>query len=308
MIRRMTINSAGLAVQLDIDTDKMYVCSFSPDRSRILTGAHDVPIQLWNTQTGGHVRTFEGHADMVWALTWERDQQQFMSGAFDRHIRVWDAHSGRCIRILKGTTVTSGAFRQRSIGSERCRAQATARSVCGTSRMADALECSKGTRMRSTMCRSVLMSGGRCRHPETERSASGMSKQAAACTYWKAIATRGRRSCGAKTDDARYQRRGRRSGCGPLTMVNVCAYFKGIQDDSQRFMEPDQQHAASASYDRTVRVWNIDSGDCLEVLEGHQVGVVNAVWSSDSRHLHSCDCEGRRSGLGRGCSMRCPWA
>jgi hypothetical protein len=54
------------------DTDEMYVCSFSPDRSWVLTGDHGTPVQLWDVRTGGHVRTFGGHSDMVWALASRR--------------------------------------------------------------------------------------------------------------------------------------------------------------------------------------------------------------------------------------------
>jgi hypothetical protein len=225
----MTINTAGLDVQLDIDTDEIYVCSFSPDRTRILTGAHDVPIQLWDTQTGGHVRTFQGHSDMVWALTWERGQLQFMSGAFDRQVRVWDAHSGRCIRILEGHD-----------GYVRC-VQATRdwkRALSGSGDRTIRLwnledgRCLRVLEGHADAVYDVAFSPDERRALSTSRTArsgSGMSKRAAACVYWRAIACTGRRSPGAKTDGARYQRRRRRSGCGLLTTVNACACFKGTR-------------------------------------------------------------------------------
>jgi WD40 repeat protein len=55
---------------------------------------------------------------------------------------------------------------------------------------------------------------------------------------------------------------------------------------------PDEQHAVSASYDGTVRIWHVDSGACLHVLHGRDAGPLNAVWSDGGRRVHSCDGKG----------------
>jgi len=44
---------------------------------------------------------------------------------------------------------------------------------------------------------------------------------------------------------------------------------------------PDGLRALSGSSDKTVRVWEIDSGRCLRVLEGHSSAVWSVAWSAD---------------------------
>ena len=40
---------------------------------------------------------------------------------------------------------------------------------------------------------------------------------------------------------------------------------------------PDGTNIVSASDDKTVRVWSVATGECVQTLEGHTVGVFCAV-------------------------------
>src|SRR5687767_14085251 len=100
----MTVPSLNSSVRLAFDTGEVYVCSFSPDRSRLLAGAHDNPIGLFVVDTGEPERSFEGHRGGVWALSWKADATQFLSGAFDATVRLWDIDSGRCVDVFTGHT------------------------------------------------------------------------------------------------------------------------------------------------------------------------------------------------------------
>jgi WD40 repeat protein len=44
--------------------------------------------------------------------------------------------------------------------------------------------------------------------------------------------------------------------------------------------------------DRTMWLWDVETGRCLRVLEGHRACVVTAAWTSDQRHAISCDARG----------------
>ncbi|MEM9486288.1 MAG: NB-ARC domain-containing protein, partial [Cyanobacteria bacterium P01_F01_bin.116] len=50
---------------------------------------------------------------------------------------------------------------------------------------------------------------------------------------------------------------------------------------------PDGTQLASASADRTVRLWDVDTGECLHVLEGHQNWVMSVAFSPDGMLLAS---------------------
>jgi WD40 repeat protein len=48
------------------------------------------------------------------------------------------------------------------------------------------------------------------------------------------------------------------------------------------------RRALSGSRDRTVRVWDLQTGHCLGVLKGHTYHVHDVVWAADQRHAISC--------------------
>src|SRR5262249_41913336 len=50
---------------------------------------------------------------------------------------------------------------------------------------------------------------------------------------------------------------------------------------------PNGQRALSGSDDNTVRLWEVDSGRCLRVLEGHTDIVVSVAWSPDGQRALS---------------------
>ncbi|SCO92738.1 related to RSA4-WD-repeat protein required for maturation and efficient intra-nuclear transport [Fusarium oxysporum] len=49
----------------------------------------------------------------------------------------------------------------------------------------------------------------------------------------------------------------------------------------------DSTKMASASYDKTVRIWDAETGDCERLLEGHSGRVISVVFSHDSAKLAS---------------------
>ncbi|KAF2174364.1 WD40 repeat-like protein, partial [Zopfia rhizophila CBS 207.26] len=61
---------------------------------------------------------------------------------------------------------------------------------------------------------------------------------------------------------------------------------------------------ASASDDRTIRIWDACSGECLQTLEGHSYWVRSVAFSHDSTRLASASCD-RTIRIWDACSGEC---
>lgn len=48
------------------------------------------------------MKTFEGHANRVWAIDFSPDGQRLASGGIDRTVRLWHLNSGICEAVLTG--------------------------------------------------------------------------------------------------------------------------------------------------------------------------------------------------------------
>ena len=72
---------------------------------------------------------------------------------------------------------------------------------------------------------------------------------------------------------------------------------------------PDGSQVVSGSRDKTVRVWDAGTGECVRRLRGHSSGVVNTVaWSGGSKVASgSADKTVRVWARGHGGSACGPW-
>ena len=72
----------------------VYSVAFSSNGSTLASGGDDYNIYLWNTTTGEHVQTFEGHTDWVNSVAFSPDGSTLASAGFDDTVRIWRVDIG----------------------------------------------------------------------------------------------------------------------------------------------------------------------------------------------------------------------
>ncbi|KAI9259372.1 WD40-repeat-containing domain protein [Sporodiniella umbellata] len=84
--------------------DKFVVTCLQFDDQKIVSGADDSHVNIYDTATGKKRMTLEGHEGGVWALQYVG--QTLVTGSTDRRVRVWDMDTGKCTHIFSGHTST----------------------------------------------------------------------------------------------------------------------------------------------------------------------------------------------------------
>jgi WD40 repeat protein/serine/threonine protein kinase len=74
------------------------------DAQQVLTSSEDQTLRLWDVETGGLVRTFNGHTKGVFAVCLVGSRQAVLSGSEDQSVRLWDLESGESKLTLTGHT------------------------------------------------------------------------------------------------------------------------------------------------------------------------------------------------------------
>jgi WD40 repeat protein len=95
--------------------------AFSPDGSRIASGAYDHMVRVWDVQTAKQTLCLRGHAHYVYDLTWAPDGLSLISGGSDSTVRVWDLNPssesyGKCAAVLGITMICEGLRLTGAIG------------------------------------------------------------------------------------------------------------------------------------------------------------------------------------------------
>ena len=98
-----------------------------------------------------------------------------------------------------------------------------------------------------------------------------------------------------------------RSGSG---MPERGSYRAGLQGHTAPVYSiaftPDSRRLLSGSEDRTLRVWDVESGYCVSIIQGYAGALYDVAWSPDGQQLASVGSRYAGDALGCGRQRRCP--
>jgi len=82
---------------------------FSPDGVLLASGSNTGLVQIWNIRTGQRAQSLADHTDFVRVVRFSPDGQQLISGGRDEILRLWDVEQGSVVQHFPPTTWTRAA-------------------------------------------------------------------------------------------------------------------------------------------------------------------------------------------------------
>lgn len=79
------------------DEESVSTIALSPDGKTIAAGSSDGTVRLWDVEMGKAVAKLAGHTLNVWTICWSADGEHVVSGSLDGTARVWDVGSGKLV-------------------------------------------------------------------------------------------------------------------------------------------------------------------------------------------------------------------
>lgn len=80
--------------------------AWSPDSTRIASGAWDRTVQVWDASSGETIASYGGHSKIIQAVAWSPDGTRIASTdqSYPGRVQVWDARTGEEIIAFYGDT------------------------------------------------------------------------------------------------------------------------------------------------------------------------------------------------------------
>lgn len=100
-VRICTIDGTGRPVALG-GPNSTTTAALNPIDNRVLTGAPDGTVRLWNADGLGEPDLYKGHDGMILDLSFSPDGNQFITASIDKTARIWNVGRKDASMILKG--------------------------------------------------------------------------------------------------------------------------------------------------------------------------------------------------------------
>lgn len=272
--------------------------AFHPAGQNLATAGEDNTIKLWDLETGCCVQTLEGHQHWVKAIAFSSEGQLLASGSFDQTVKLWELYSGVCLMTLPGHAgvVTSVAFSPKDdLLASGSYDQTVKIWNIDTGKCVETLE------KHTNRIWSIAF------HPQGHLIASGGDDHAA--RVWEIQTSKCTKTLQGHSNaiygiaHSRQQNllaSGHEDQTIKLWDVNLNALqqlkvdlqpFRVLHGHSNRVFSvafsANGQFLASASADRTIKLWHPHTGQCLKTLHGHSSWVWAVAFSPDSKFLAS---------------------
>lgn len=264
-------------------TNRVWCVAFHPQAEEIATGGDDRATKVWDLASGRCSKTIKGHSNAVLSLALSPDGEYLASGHEDQTVRIWSMSGGEMVRTLRehtnrvwsiafsptGSLLASGSA-DYSIKLWDWQAENCVMTLLGHQSWVWRVDFSPdGTKLASGSYDRVLkiwdVATGECKQTLTKHShqMAGVAFSAdgnylASCDFGGAIALE------------------------DLQNPDRSIFLEGHTNTvwSVTF-SADSRYLLSASSDRTVKLWSVTTGECLQTFTGHEEMVATAKFMSD---------------------------
>ncbi|EMS54921.1 Notchless protein-like protein [Triticum urartu] len=263
--------------------------AWSPDGKHLVSGSKSGELILWDPKTGNQLGTpLTGHRKWITAVSWEpvhlqSPSRRFVSASKDGDARIWDITTKKCVISLSGhtnavTCVKWGGDGLIYTGSEDCLIKVwettqgkLVKTLQGHGHWVNSLALSTEYVLRT----------GAYDHTGKTFSSPEEMKEAALARYEKMRGNAPERLVSGSDDFTMFL-------WEPTISKQPKARMTGHQKVVNHvYFSPDGQWLASASFDKSVKLWNGITGKFVAAFRGHVADVYQISWSADSRLLLS---------------------
>ncbi|XP_006832388.1 PREDICTED: notchless protein homolog 1 [Chrysochloris asiatica] len=287
--------------------------AFSPTGKYLASGSGDTTVRFWDLSTETPHFTCKGHRHWVLSISWSPDGKKLASGckngqillweplhvnpecrylassSKDGSVRVWDTTAGRCERILTGHTqsvtclrwggdgLLYSASQDRTIKVWRAHDGVLCRTLQGHGHWVNTMALSTDYALRTGAFEPAEASV----NAQDLRGSLQELKEKALSRY-NHVRGQGPERLVSGSDDFTLFLWSPAEDKKPLTrMTGHQALI------NQVLFSPDSRLVASASFDKSIKLWDGRTGKYLASLRGHVAAVYQIAWSADSRLLVS---------------------
>lgn len=268
--------------------------AWSPDGSKLASAGMDKVVLVWCAQSGKNLVVLKGHTQPVTCACW---QPLHVSGEFphlatsskDASVRIWDTNGGVCLRSL--TSHSSPVMQVRWSG-ERADLGGVVYSA-GRDCVIKVWNPKEGNMLNElkghghwintlALNTDYVIRSGPYSHEGGKFKGLEEKKAAAKARYDEALEhCGGERLLSGSDDFTLFLWR-------PLASKSPVCRMTGHQKIvNQVAFSPDGRWFASASFDKSVRIWDGRTGRYVHAFRGHVGDVYQLAWSADSRLLIS---------------------
>uniref|UniRef100_A0A8B9ZKR6 Notchless protein homolog 1 n=1 Tax=Anas platyrhynchos TaxID=8839 RepID=A0A8B9ZKR6_ANAPL len=260
--------------------------AWSPDGKKLASGCKNSQIFLWDPATGNQIgRVLAGHSKWITCLCWEPlhinpECRYLASASKDGSVRIWDTLMGRCDKILTGHTQSVTCVKWGGDGLLYSSSQDRTIKVwrtCGFVSRASSAAPSPDYVLRT----GAFEPAEATINPQDVSGSLAELKEKARQRYEKVRGSGPERLVSGSDDFTLFLWK-------PAEDKKPLERMTGHQAlINQVLFSPDTRIIASASFDKSIKLWDGRTGKYLTALRGHVSAVYQIAWSADSRLLVS---------------------